>query len=92
MKLQELIELLEGIADEHGDIEVRLASQPSWPFEYAIPHDHIVAVVPADDDEFELEDESTREVAQETVCYIGEGRQLGYLSSSATNALGWGRQ
>jgi len=33
MKIRELIELLEGYDD---DLEVRIASQPSWPFENSI--------------------------------------------------------
>ena len=33
MTVQELIEYLEGF---DGDAEVKLAQQPSWPFEYSI--------------------------------------------------------
>ena len=38
MTLAELIDNLERVRDENGDedIEVRLAHQPSWPFEYSI--------------------------------------------------------
>jgi hypothetical protein len=35
MKVIELKEALEGIPD---DAEVRLAMQPSWPFEYSLIH------------------------------------------------------
>ena len=36
MKVKELIEYLEGMNPE---AEVRLAMQPSWPFEYSIQND-----------------------------------------------------
>lgn len=37
MTVGQLLEALQDIADEHGeDVEVRLAHQPHWPFEYSI--------------------------------------------------------
>ena len=59
------------------DTEVRFASQPSWPFEYSI--DDIVEV--------EVEKRNTDET--ETVVYLAEGRQLGYLPGAAKNELMW---
>lgn len=74
MRVEELIELLEGCNPE---AEVRFASQPSWPFEYSI--DDIV--------EAEVEKRNTDET--ETVVYLAEGRQIGYLPGEAKNELMW---
>lgn len=87
MKLRELIEQLQKMESEHGgDVDVRLAHQPSWPFEYSISE--VEAGVPGYDDEDE-DEESPAKDDRETVIYIGEGRQLGYLPGSAARALGW---
>lgn len=55
------------------ETEIRFASQPAWPFEYAIEGAEAVA------------DEKTGR----TVLYLGEGRQIGYLPGEAKDALGW---
>lgn len=82
MTVQELIDIL---SDCNPNAEVRLAFQPEWPFEYAIGE-----VVSSQD--FDLdEDEDEDEEDIEPVVYIGESKQLGYLSGVATRALGWGR-
>ena len=81
MTIAELIEALQEFAEEHGEnTEVRLAQQPSWPFEYSI--DEVVAVSSdsADEDEDETE---------KPIVYIGEGRQLGYLPGIVSRELGW---
>ena len=81
MNIRDLIEELEMIADENDDgqeIEVRFASQPSWPFEYSI--DGIV-IAPKFDDQ----DNDTGQ----TIVYLGEGQQLGYLPRVVKNELGW---
>ena len=81
MNIRDLIEELEMIADENDDgqeIEVRFASQPSWPFEYSI--DGIV-IAPKFDDQ----DNDTGQ----TIVYLGEGQQLGYLPGVVKNELGW---
>lgn len=77
--LRDLIEQLEDIAEEHGDDTcVRLAMQPSWPFEYSIGD---VVVV---------KQRERRDCSKRTaVCYIGEGQQLAYLSGAAATALDW---
>jgi hypothetical protein len=37
MNIRELIEALESVAQDHGDeVDVRIADQPAWPFEYEI--------------------------------------------------------
>jgi hypothetical protein len=87
MTLRQIIDHLSELAEDHGDdTEVRLAQQPNWPFEYAV--DEIVAVTNVDDDD---DDDADTDAGAETVVYIGEGAQLGYLSGAATKALDWGR-
>ena len=78
MNIGELIEELEYLAHEHGnDVEVRFASQPSWPFEYSV--DFTVGV--------DLENNRTGEV--EKVAYLVEGRQIGYLPGEVKDEIGW---
>jgi hypothetical protein len=56
------------------DAEVRLAHQPTWPFEYAIdPTNPVVEV----------------ELDGTPVVYLGEGAQLGYLPDAVRHQLGW---
>jgi hypothetical protein len=96
MIVQELIEELRACDPE---AEVRLAQQPSWPFEYSIGQIREVALV--DDADLEAFDSfgdlSTDERAElnrraksaPRVIYIGEGRQLAYLPGAASRELGW---
>jgi hypothetical protein len=89
LTIRELIEQLEEAAQEHGDdIEVRLAQQPRWAFEYSIGG---VAVADPESDGDDEEDEQPEDPSEpaEVVCYIGEGSQIGYLSGCAARALGW---
>ena len=79
MTLHDLIETLTALVDEHGgDVEVRLAFQPSWPFEHAVGD--VVLVT--------LRERSVSTI-DTPVVYIGEGAQLGYLPGSAAIALDW---
>lgn len=81
MTLNELIEKLNDIVsdnEEAGDCEVRLATQASYPFEYDIS-DEVVVV-----DELGSQNE--------TIVYIAEARQIGYLPGAVANAIGWGRR
>ena len=108
MEIRELIAQLEELAESYGDdVEVRIASQPSWPFENAL-----TGVVAADlnsdgedrseewyrgDDETEDEyfdrlqelRESGADEDVQTVVYLEEGSQLGYLPTIAKEELGW---
>lgn len=81
MTVRELIMELE---DFPQDAEVRLACQPAWPFEYSISS--VVSVHPKDTDEEEFTPEEDDE---ESIIYIGEGSQIGYLPGQAANKLGW---
>ena len=76
MRLSELLETLQSIADDHPDQdpEVRLAMQPRWAFEYSI---YSVASVPLEDDRGE----------EAPVVYLSEGAQLGYLPGEARDAV-----
>ncbi len=67
-------ELIEELRYIDQNAEVRLAQQPNWPLEYEI--DSVVEVNALNNDE-------------ESVVYIGEGRQIGYLPQDAKNILYW---
>ena len=70
-----LIELLEDLDPE---TEIRIAHQPSWPFEYSISaYDHA----------FEEEVEGRRGTGP--VFWLAEAQQLGYLSRDVAEQLGW---
>jgi len=81
MKVIELKEALEGIPD---DAEVRLAMQPSWPFEYSIGD-----VIPIEPDEEDFDEDLEEDEQPIKVVYLTEGSQLGYLPGNATEAIGW---
>tara|TARA_R110002050_G_scaffold262945_1_gene403228 strand:+ start:317 stop:541 length:225 start_codon:yes stop_codon:yes gene_type:complete len=74
MRVEELIELLEGCNPE---AEVRFASQPSWPFEYSIE----TAI------EVDLDGNDTG--IPKDVVYLEEGSQIGYLPGLAKFKLSW---
>lgn len=81
MTVIELKEALEGLPDE---AEVRLAMQPSWPFEYSI-HD----VVPLEPNEEDFDEDLEEDEQPIKVVYLVEGSQLGYLPGDAQEAIGW---
>lgn len=78
MTVGDLLAALQGF-DE--GTEVRLAMQPSWPFEYSISE---VIPVNLKDDEDDEDDETEPDVV-----YLVEGTQLGYLPQKATEEIGW---
>jgi hypothetical protein len=100
-----LIETLEEIREEHGEVEVRLAHQPSWPLSFALGE--VAAVdeaAPDGDEDDEPEDLSEDYPGQRivgpdhdtrgsegprVVVYLGEGGDQEYLSGAASRALGW---
>lgn len=71
MTVGELLNILEDLPE---DAEVRLAMQPSYPFEYSIGD--VVTVAP------EYDNDPGR-------VYLAEGRQLNYLPGDARAELGW---
>ena len=81
MTVGELKEMLEDLDD---DMEVRLAHQPSWPFEYSISNGQVVDVNEPDEDDEEAEEKEPREIL-----YLIEGSQLGYLPGIVSQAIGW---
>ena len=78
MTARDLIEELEYAISVNGDndVEVRLAQQPKWAFEYSI--DEAVTI--------EVQDENTDE--KEKVVYLSEGSLIGYLNEDASRELG----
>jgi hypothetical protein len=75
MLATDLIDILQSAVDDAGsDVEVRLAIQPHWPFEYSISKwGDMVPVV----------------VDGETILYIPAGSQLRYLPLQAREVVGW---
>ena len=90
MTVSELMEILES---QPQDAQVRLASQPSWPFEYNISN----VAGPDEMKEWMIEESydddsgeflaSEDEIEVPNVVYIGEGVQLGYLPSPGKAAF-----
>lgn len=76
MTIDDLREMIEGL---DGDIEVRLAMQPRWPFEYSIDRAILKteALESGDPDE---DDESPDD--DDEVLYLTEGSQLGYTTKN----------
>jgi hypothetical protein len=72
MTVGELKELLDGLDD---DVDVRLAMQPSWPFEYSIGTPVIIGNPENEDGE--------------SVLYLPEERQTRYLPKEVCDELGW---
>lgn len=90
MNITELIEQLQAFAAEHGDVEVRLAVQPNWPFEHSIGS-VALGQEPIYEGTMDPEDGTVATAEDEVpaIIYIGEGRQLGYLPAMAREGLGW---
>ena len=78
MTATQLIEELEYAIECNGnqDVEVLMAQQPKWAFEYTIDQ---AVMVKEDDDE----------PGGEVKVYLGEGSQIGYLNEDASRELGW---
>ena len=85
MTAQQLIEELEYAIERNGnqDVEVLMAQQPKWPFEYTIEQVVMVA------DEVDEDEEDDRVPPKNMKVYLGEGSQIGYLNENASNELGW---
>lgn len=70
------------------DIEVKLAMQPNWPFEYSVCEAQLITADDLDESE-EDGDEDDDDDAIEPAFWLGEGNQEGYLPS-AVKELVWG--
>lgn len=78
MKATQLIRELEealALAGEGKDLEVRIAAQPRWAFEYSIASAATV--------------EMSKDENGKYVVYLEEGKQIGYLPEEASDALCW---
>ena len=71
-------ELIDELEDCDPEAEVRLATQPSWPFEWSLSINEPGPAVQIDLD-------------GQPVVYLIEGEQLGYLPGSVAEWLGWSR-
>ena len=77
--IRELIDMLEDIVNEVGDeAEVRLVTQPSWPFEHQLLGVTTGAQINSSD---EREDDD--DVESDNIVYLVEGTQLCYGSKRA---------
>lgn len=83
MTVENLINLLEDLAEAHPEAEVRFMSQPNWPFEYSIRG--VTTTSEISDDEEEDEDEGVMPEAptKTEVIYLVEGSKLGYGNKAA---------
>ncbi len=76
MTIDDLLDVIDGL---DGSMEIRLATQPHWPFEWSI--DRAVLKSEIEFDEDEEEDDSTQE-DEADVLYFTEGTQLGYTTKN----------
>lgn len=102
MTLSELIEHLSMLAEGHDfdKVAVKLAHQPSWPFELSIGepvlHDPLTeweeenALTSSDDPDYEawLADRAIAEGKPKTI-FIPEGGRQEYLRGRVAKLLGW---
>ncbi len=84
MTVADLIHVLQQACEDADvtpdDVEVRLAFQPNWPFEYSIDDGPDILVVEVQNDAYERHDK---------IIYLPEGSQIGYLPGVAARSLGW---
>jgi hypothetical protein len=98
-------DLKRALEDLDDDLEVRWASQPSWPFEWEISDVQVFDLNQDQEDEnAEFEEPSVHEnpdsagdedgydyVEPNEIVYLVEGNQIGYLPGYVKKGLGWGR-
>ena len=82
MTLTQLISAAEQAYEDFGDIEVRVAYQPSYPFELSVNRTEVV------DDE-EGREFGDPDLDHSPVFYIAAPEQVGYLPGVVTEILGW---
>lgn len=88
MTAQELVDKLQDFIDAYGpDKEVRIAEQPSYPFEYSIRGcTDSMELGFEEEDLAAFEEDGIIPDGPEKVFYIVEGSQLGYFRKDAWDA------
>lgn len=70
-------ELIDALEDLDHDLEVHLATQPTYPLEYAIDNmGPVLVTVPTEED-------------PQSFVYLFEGGQIGYLPRVVRKEMGW---
>lgn len=86
MTIGELMERLEELSEQFGDdSEVRIASQPSWPFEYDIKGMVSKNELFQNDEDYTADGKRSDKIGEDVV-WIVEGSQLGYFTKDAWDA------
>ncbi|WP_034274346.1 hypothetical protein [Haloechinothrix halophila] len=85
MNIDTVGELIEALEAYEPDTPVRIAQQPSWPFEYTVG---TVTRTP-DIFDFDPDDVDDDTPPPDPVVWLAEGHQVGYLPGIASRALGW---
>jgi hypothetical protein len=70
--------LIDELEDCDPEAEVRLATQPSWPFEWSLSNREPGPVLQVD-------------LEGQPIVYLVEGEQFGHLPGSVAEELGWSR-
>lgn len=80
MTIEELIAALQEMIEDgvEPETEVRLAMQPSYPFEYSVRQRDVIFV-----------EDATVLDRSPGVVYLAEGKQVGYLPGEVRDELGW---
>jgi len=96
MRVRDLIDQLKSM---NPDAEVRLAIQPSWPFEHSLSRELIEIAETecegCDGSGRGYEGDSchscngTGKTEAEPIVYLAEGNQIGYLPGLVSRGLGW---
>ena len=79
-------ELMEELEEYDENTEIRLAIQPSWPFEHTIGS---IIEVDLQERREEFVPVSAIMEPEHLVVYLGQGGQIGYLPQPASEELGW---
>lgn len=89
MTVGELRDMLDGVDDM---VEVRLAHQPGWAFEYSINRAELVykrEALYVGEEEVINDHADDYDTDEPPTVYLVEGEQIGYLPGYVANAIGW---